>query len=226
MDLRCKAPGRQLGGAMFVVALALALLAPTEANAQQRTKIVVLGDSLSSAYNMPKEYGWVELFAARLRSVGTGYTVVNASVAGETSTGGLARLPAILERHDPEVLVIELGGNDGLRRRDNQVMGQNLWQMVDLAKRNGTQVVLLGMKLPDSLHGAEYAAHFHQMFEWVAEQHQIAWVPFMLEPFALNLDYFLPDKIHPTHQAQPLILEHCWQMLWWAVESMAVQRAG
>jgi acyl-CoA thioesterase I len=172
----------------------------------------VLGDSLSAAYNMRPEQGWVQLLQKRLDSQGYGYNVVNASVSGETTTGGLQRLPRALEAHRPEIVVLELGGNDGLRGLPLDTTRANLARMVELSRAAGAQVLLLGIYIPPN-YGPRYADAFARIFTDLAEQKQLRLVPFFLQNVALDDRYMMEDGIHPNVAAQPLLLENVWPEL-------------
>jgi acyl-CoA thioesterase I len=174
--------------------------------------IVVLGDSLSAAYGIPRQKGWVALLEERLKRERPDYIVVNASISGDTTGGGRARLKPLLDKHRPAVLVIELGANDGLRGMPVVLMRTNLDAMIREAQASGARVLLVGMRMPPN-YGEMYAQSFEAAFREVARTHRIALVPFLLEDFADKLEYFLPDRIHPTEEAQPLMLERVWKEL-------------
>lgn len=169
----------------------------------------MLGDSLSTAYGLRVEEGWVALLKERLKAQGYGYRVVNASVSGETTGGGLARLPRALELHEPEIVVIELGGNDGLRGLPITATRSNLEQMVRLAQRTGAKVALLGIRLPPN-YGPRYNQQFESMFAELARRYRLSWTPFLLEGVALRDRLMQPDGLHPGAEAQPLLLENAW----------------
>lgn len=172
----------------------------------------MLGDSLSAGYGIRVEEGWVALLQKRLKTQGYGYRVVNASVTGETSSGGLARLPRAIELHRPDIVVIELGGNDGLRGLSLATTRRNLTQMVELSRRAGAQVVLLGMRLPPN-YGPRYTREFHELFSEIADEYELAWVPFLLENVALRDGFMQADGLHPNAKAQPLMLDNAWAAL-------------
>jgi acyl-CoA thioesterase-1 len=174
--------------------------------------ILVFGDSLSAAYGVAQSRGWVALLGERLKRERPDYSVANASISGETSAGGLARIDAALARHKPTVVIVELGANDGLRGLPLGQMKANLGTIIEHARRSGARVLLLGMKLPPN-YGQEYTASFEKAFAEVGKRYQVALVPFMLEGFAEKPEYFQPDRVHPNEQAQPLILERVWQAL-------------
>ena len=166
--------------------------------------VLVVGDSISAAYGLAERDGWVQLASDQLSD---DVTFVNASISGDTTSGGLARLPEALERFKPSVVVIELGGNDGLRGYSLKDMRENLTAMVDASESAGASVLLLGMQIPSN-YGTAYTRRFAQIFQKVAESTGAALVPFFLEPIATNRDFFQRDGVHPTAEAQPLLVEH------------------
>lgn len=168
-----------------------------------------MGDSLSAAYGIPRDAGWVALLQQRLRDAGYPHQIANASISGETTDGGLRRLPRQLARHRPELVILELGANNGLRGRSLANMRSELTEMVDAAHATGARVLLLGMRLPPN-YGPDYAAEFHDSFSQVAAATDAALVPFFLQPIALDASQFLDDGIHPNAAAQPTLLDHVW----------------
>ena len=174
--------------------------------------MVVFGDSLSAAYGIARSRGWVALLAERLKRERPDYIVVNASISGDTTGGGLARLQKTLQQHRPSVLILELGANDGLRGLPVAQMKANLGGMIEQAQRAGARVVLVGMKMPPN-YGPDYTRDFESAFAELAKRHKTALVPFLLEDFAEKPDLFQPDRIHPTEAAQPLMLERVWKAL-------------
>jgi acyl-CoA thioesterase-1 len=174
--------------------------------------IVVLGDSLSAGYGLKIQEGWVHLLEQRLAAQGYEYRVVNASVSGETTQGGLARLPRVLETHKPDIVIIELGGNDGLRGLPLRASRENLERTVELARKSTARVVLLGMVIPPN-YGARYGQEFRDMFAALAQQYQLAFVPFLLDKVALNPALMQADGIHANAQGQPQLLENVWSKL-------------
>jgi acyl-CoA thioesterase-1 len=174
--------------------------------------VVVLGDSLSSAHGIAAESGWVDLLAERLSREGYAYRVVNASITGDTTRGGLARLPALLAREQPDIVIIELGGNDGLRGIDTQVTAANLEDMIRLSREAGARVLLLGVKLPAN-YGPAFGMAFHQVYLDAAETNRVALVPFFLDGVALDPSMMQADGIHPNARAQPILLNNVWAAL-------------
>jgi len=170
-------------------------------------KVLVMGDSISAAYGLNEEDGWVHLAEKQLRKEGFNVTFVNASISGDTTGGGLRRLPDALDRFDPDLLVIELGGNDGLRGYPTNAMQKNLESMAALANENGSDVLIQGMMIPSN-YGAAYLRLFAEAFEKAAANSDSLFLPFLLEPIAQERDYFQSDGIHPTEDAQPLLVLH------------------
>ncbi len=187
----------------FVLCLVLLCLGPPV----QAERLLVLGDSISAAYGIDKDEGWVRLLERHLDEQCPAVDVYNASTTGETSAGGLARLPGLLERHDPEVVVIELGGNDGLRGLPPERMKQNLAGMISMVREAGAQPVLFGMRIPPN-YGEVYSRMFEDAFAAVAERTEVAFLPFFLEGVAGEEDMMQEDGIHPSATAQPRLLEN------------------
>ncbi|MFS1524369.1 arylesterase [Microbulbifer sp. 2304DJ12-6] len=179
----------------------------TRANSSET--LLVLGDSISAAYGIDEARGWVQLLQERLQERGRPVRVVNASISGETTSGGLTRLPRLMQAHSPRWLIVELGGNDGLRGYPPQTLQRNLQAMVKLAKDAGTEVLLLGMRIPPN-YGRAYTNAFAAVYPRVAKAEQVALVPFFLETVALREGAMQSDGIHPTAKAQPALLEHVW----------------
>ncbi|HSZ06923.1 MAG TPA: arylesterase [Steroidobacteraceae bacterium] len=193
-------------------ALAVLMVAYASAHAEAPV-ILVFGDSISAGYGLAHvEQGWVELLKTRLNTQGYGYQVVNASVSGETTAGGLARLPRALELHHPKILVLELGGNDGLRALPVAQMRSNLTQMVDLASAAGAKVLLLGMRMPPN-YGPQYTEQFAMVFSDLAREKKLPLVPFLLTDIALSPTLLQGDDIHPNAAGQPILVENVWPTL-------------
>lgn len=174
--------------------------------------ILVLGDSVSSAYGIDVKSGWVQLMQKRLDEQNANFRVVNASISGDTTKGGAARLPAALERHAPDVVVVELGGNDGLRGMQLSETRANLERIIVDAKKSGARVLLLGMRLPPN-YGPAYTDAFHAIYEELADRYQVARVPFLFKGIGGVEDMMQADGIHPRAEAQPLMLENVWPYL-------------
>ncbi|NGY06577.1 arylesterase [Solimonas terrae] len=173
---------------------------------------LVLGDSLSAAYGIPQSAGWVSLLQQRLAERGYRAQVINASVSGETTAGGLTRLPALLEHHHPDVVLIELGGNDGLRALPIARLRDNLQQLVSLSRKAGATPVLFEMMLPPN-YGEEYVSAFTASFHQIAKLDRLALVPFLLAPIAADRDAFQADGIHPIAASEPKVLDAVWPTL-------------
>lgn len=174
--------------------------------------ILVFGDSLSAAYGMAQARGWVALLAERLKREHPDYIVVNASVSGDTTSGGLSRIDAALQKHRPSVVILELGGNDGLRGLPVAQMKRNLATMIERSQKAGARVLLVGVTMPPN-YGPEYTRRFASAFEELARRYKIPLVSSLMEGFGENAELFQPDRIHPAEAAQPLMLEHVWKEL-------------
>jgi acyl-CoA thioesterase I len=174
--------------------------------------LLVVGDSLSAEYGLSRGTGWVQLLADRLRDSGSDYRVVNASISGETTSGGRTRLPALLKEHRPRVIVLELGANDGLRGLPLSVMRDNLAAMIREAQAAGVQVLLVGIRVPPN-YGRDYSERVAGTYAELASEFKVRLVPFLLEGFAESLELFQADRIHPTAEAQPRILDNVWPVL-------------
>lgn len=174
--------------------------------------ILVLGDSLSAGYGIDDTRGWTALLQQRLRDQGYPHTVVNASISGDTTLGGRERLAAALARHQPQVVILELGGNDGLRALPLGEIRANLDALIETAQRAEARVLLVGIRLPPN-YGKRYTDGFRALFPALAQQHGAALVPFLLEGVAAQPGLMQPDGIHPTLAAQPRLLENVWTHL-------------
>ncbi len=174
--------------------------------------LLVLGDSLSAGYGLAAGQGWVHLLEARISARKLPYTVVNASISGDTSAGGLARLGASLDQTRPAWLLLELGANDGLRGLPLAALRRNLEAIITMAQARGARVVLIGMRLPPN-YGEQYTENFHGIYRDLATRHHLPLVPFLLEGVALNPQLMQPDSLHPTAAAQPQLLDTVWQTL-------------
>ncbi len=174
--------------------------------------ILVLGDSISAGYGIQREQGWVHLLDEALAQREDNWKAVNASISGETTGGGLARLPGVLSEHDPDIVVIELGGNDGLRGYPVEKIRANLKAMIDLVKASGATPLIVAMRIPPN-YGPRYTRAFDQVFGEVAQAKEALYVPFLLEKVALADNLMQDDGIHPTAEAQPLLLDAVWRSL-------------
>jgi acyl-CoA thioesterase I len=197
---------------LFVAAaLAAALPVPLSGQVAPPT-LLVLGDSISAAYGLPAGAGWVNLLAARLRDRGYPQRVVNASISGDTTAGGLARLPDLILLHRPALVIVELGANDGLRGGDLKATRANLDAMVAAIQRAGARVLIIGMRLPPN-YGPAYTREFEALYAAVASARKVPLVPFFFEGFGERNEMFQPDRIHPTAAAQPTLLDNVWPTL-------------
>ena len=180
--------------------------------AADKPVILVLGDSLSAGYGIPVEQGWVSRLQQRLDAEGYGYAVINASVSGETTAGGLERLPRALAKHKPAVVIIELGGNDGLRGLPVAELRANLEALVEASRKAGAEALLAAIRMPPN-YGPQYTGKFYAVYETLAREQKVPWVPFFLEGIALREDLFQDDGIHPDLDAQPILLDNVWPVL-------------
>jgi acyl-CoA thioesterase I len=195
----------------WALGVGLVFIALQNAVASART-ILVFGDSLSAAYGIRPEQGWVELLAQRLQAQGYGYQIVNASVSGETSSGGLQRLPRALQLHQPGLVILELGANDALRGLPLSATRENLAAMVQLSQSAGARVLLVGLRIPPN-YGPRYTQEFASIFPELAKQYHLPLVPFLLEKVALDPERMQADGLHPNAQGEPPILETLWPYL-------------
>jgi acyl-CoA thioesterase I len=206
----------------WVAALSLMLAVAFPAFAQPAAKaapapqtvrtVLVMGDSLSAGYGLTASQGWVSLTADRIAKTKPGWRVVNASISGETTAGGAARIDGELKRTRPAVVVIELGANDGLRGLPLAQSRANLDRMITASKKSGAKVLLIGMRMPPNL-GREYTQGFSENYNALAKQHGVALLPFLLEPIALDRNAFQDDNLHPVASAQPKLRDHVWTQL-------------
>ena len=185
------------------------LFIPFLTHAHANPVILVVGDSLSAEYGLPRGSGWVKLLEAQLKSQSSPWTVINASISGETSSGGLSRLPALLESKKPGLVLIELGGNDALRGLPIEQTRSNLQRMIELSKQSGAKVLLFGMQIPPN-YGQEYTKLFKELYPKLAQQNQIQLLPFFLAGVASNPEMFLADNIHPNITAQAILFKNVW----------------
>lgn len=174
--------------------------------------ILVIGDSLSAEYGIRRDSGWVRIIQQRLDRDGLNYEMQNASISGDTTSGGLSRMPAALQQHQPQIVIIELGSNDALRGLALDMSRENLAGMINLAKDAGVQVVLVGMQIPPN-YGRPYSEQFRTMFIELAAEHDTELVPFLLEGVALDRTMFLDDGLHPNEKAQSVIADNVWKVL-------------
>ncbi|MDP2879520.1 MAG: arylesterase [Sulfuricella sp.] len=180
--------------------------------AQAAPVILVFGDSLSASYGIPADGGWVSLLEQRIRQKKPGYRVVNASISGETTSGGRYRIEQVLAEHRPAVVILQLGANDGLRGLPLDAAASNLNAIITACRKREARVLLIGMRLPPN-YGSAYAAKFQAIYQQAAQRHKIPLLPFLLEGFADNPELFQADGLHPTISAQPQMMERVWKLL-------------
>ncbi|MGB0732684.1 MAG: arylesterase [Pontibacterium sp.] len=192
---------------LFLCVVCWFVVVPANAN-----NLLVLGDSLSAAYGIEVEQGWVALLQKKLQSEGRDIQVVNASISGETTAGGVSRLPALLDTYNPKWVLIELGANDGLRGLPLDLAKQNLAALIEASQAKQAKVMLLGMRIPPN-YGPTYSRRFYAMYGDLAKTYQTDLVPFLLQDVALRPDLIQDDQLHPTAQAQPFLLDQVWRRL-------------
>lgn len=195
---------------VWFLSAALALMCMAQ-NAAAGT-ILIVGDSISAAFGLDTRLGWVSLLEQRLRQQGYDEQVINASVSGDTSAGGLARLPALLAEHKPDVVIVELGGNDGLRGQLPAQLKQNLGSMIDQSLESGAKVLLLGMQIPPN-YGARYTTAFAAVYSELGQEKKVSLVPFFLEGIGGHPELMQADGIHPAVGAQGRLLDNVWPAL-------------
>ena len=205
-----------LGGSTFgkgagAMLLAVASLASGSAHSASKT-VLVLGDSLSAEYGLARGAGWVPLLEQRLHTSRINASIVNASISGETTSGGRSRLQALLAKHKPNIVLIELGGNDALRGLPIAATEANLREMINAGKKANAKVILLGMQIPPN-YGGDYAQRFANVYPKLAKEAKVGLVPFFLEGLQTRPDLFQQDRIHPAASAQPMLLNNVWPYL-------------
>ncbi len=175
-------------------------------------RLMVFGDSLSAAYGMDTADGWVELLSHKLREENYQVEVINGSVSGETTTGGLARLPSLLDTYKPNLVILELGGNDGLRGLPLTIIRENLLNMIELSKSSGAEVLLAGIQIPPN-YGVRYTEPFYQQFQEIAQEKNLPLVPFLIDGIPQQVELMQEDGIHPKAEAQYMIVNNVWPVL-------------
>ena len=178
----------------------------------EKNKILILGDSLSAGYGIERGKNWVDLLAERLAANGSEFILVNSSISGDTTANGLSRLQGEIERHQPVIIIIELGANDGLRGMPLSYIQGNLEKLIHLSLNADTQVLLVGMRSPPN-YGKKYTQQFHSIFTSLAQQQQINLLPFLLEGVAGQPELIQADGLHPNQEAQPRIMQNVWEQL-------------
>jgi acyl-CoA thioesterase-1 len=194
------------------ILLGLALIGPAQAQDPIKPTLLVTGDSLSAEYGIARGSGWVSLLGSRLKQEGSPWEIMNASISGETTSGGLTRLPKLLAQKKPKLVIIELGANDALRGLPLAETEKNLRTMVDLSKKSGAEVLLIGMRIPPN-YGQEYTQQFAGLFVRIAKSQQVALLPFFLEGVAQRNELFQADRIHPNEAAQTIMFQNVWTAL-------------
>lgn len=190
----------------------LLLLSVIVSSSVSARTLLVLGDSLSAAYGIRPEQGWVALLETRLQQGYTDIDVVNASISGETTQGGITRLPALIERHQPDWIVLELAANDGLRGMPLALIQRNITQLIELSEQASATPLLVGIRLPPN-YGVSYTERFYSLFETLADEYEVSRVPFLLEGVALQQSLMQADGLHPNAKAQAVLLDNVWPYL-------------
>jgi acyl-CoA thioesterase-1 len=190
----------------------LFLLLSTTAVSTESPTIVIFGDSLSAGYGIEVDQSWAALLQTRLKEQGCEHQVVNASISGETTEGGATRIDVALQDFSPDLIILELGGNDGLRGFPAARIKANLEEIVSRAKATGAAVVLLGIRIPSN-YGARYSAEFEGVFRQVSADLDVEWIEFFMEGIAMNDDLLQDDRIHPNAEAQPILLDNVWPVI-------------
>ena len=185
------------------------LFIPLGTQAQTNHVILVMGDSLSAEYGLTRGAGWVKLLEDQLHNEASPWTVFNASISGETSSGGLARLPKLLDQKKPGIVLLELGANDALRGLSIQESEKNLRKMIQLSKNSGAKVLLFGMQIPPN-YGQEYTKQFQDLYPKIAHQEQVQLLPFFLKNVAPDINLFQADRLHPNEKAQAILFKNVW----------------
>ena len=189
-----------------------ATVAATATATSGKPSIVVLGDSISAEYGLPRDTGWVALLRSKLPQEHFDYSVANSSISGDTTSGGLARLPAALNRIKPKIVIVELGANDALRGVPLATTEANLRAIIEKSQAANAKVLLVGMYVPPN-YGPDYSQKFHGVYEQLSKEKHVPLVPFLLAGIENNPEMFQADQIHPTPQAQPLLLNNVWPVL-------------
>ena len=201
---------RMIDSLRQVLLLCLMLCAPAAYSASKT--LLVLGDSISAEYGLPRESGWVSLLQKRLSDDKLPVSVINASISGETTSGGKSRLPSLLQQHKPAIVLIELGGNDGLRGLSLAATQANLREMMAMSAASGAKLILVGMRVPPN-YGVDYSKRFAAMYQGLGREKNVRLVPFFLQGLDSTELYFQPDRIHPNQRAQPIMMDNVWQVL-------------
>jgi acyl-CoA thioesterase-1 len=196
----------------------LLILGAVAADGADTPTVLVLGDSLSAGYGIDVDQSWTALLQSRLELQGYEHRVVNASISGETTEGGASRIEAALKEFAPEVVVVALGGNDGLRGFPPERIKSNMLRIIEAAEAEGAAVVLLGIRIPTN-YGARYTRAFENVYRELAEERQLPWIEFFMEGVALDEDLMQDDGIHPNERAQPVLLDNAWPVIQQALKA-------
>jgi len=199
---------RRLTAVLMAISL-FCLFIPFSTYAQTKPVILVMGDSLSAEYGLSRGTGWVKLLEDQLNIESSSWTIFNASISGETSSGGLSRMPALLEQKKPGIVLLELGANDALRGLSVQESEKNLRKMIQMSKASGAKVLLFGMQIPPN-YGQDYTKQFQELYPKLARQEQIELIPFFLKGVASNINLFQADRMHPNEKAQDILFKNVW----------------
>jgi len=197
---------------LIVVLLLFVVPVPAVGSAAEPPVLLVLGDSLSAAYGIDRDAGWVHLLELRLQENNLAYRILNSSISGDTTAGGLARLQRLLARYHPAIVIIELGGNDGLRGINPDIIRHNLTRLVQQSKVAGAQVILAGIRLPPN-YGPAYISEFESMYADIAREHDTLLVPFFMQGVVFKPGLLQADRLHPNQAGQPILLENVWKVL-------------
>jgi acyl-CoA thioesterase-1 len=196
----------------------LLILSAVAADGADTPTVLVLGDSLSAGYGIDVDQSWTALLQSRLESQGYEHRVVNASISGETTEGGASRIAAALKEFAPEVVIVALGGNDGLRGFPPERIKSNMLRIIDTAEEKGAAVVLLGIRIPTN-YGTRYTRAFENVYRELAEERRLPWIEFFMEGVALDEDLMQDDGIHPNEKAQPVLLDNAWPVIQQALQA-------
>ena len=207
-NIVCNILCRKIAGLVVTIAL-FCLFIGHNTEVHAAPTILVMGDSLSAEYGLSRGSGWVQMLEKQLQQEESSWTVFNASISGETSAGGLSRLPKLLEQKNPGIILLELGANDALRGLSIQESTNNLRQMIKLSKKSGAKVLLFGMQIPPN-YGQDYARQFKDMYSTLASQEKVQLLPFFFSGIASDLSYFQSDRIHPNEKAQTILFKNVW----------------
>ena len=194
---------------LFILSLSFGSLA---LGSTTTNNILVLGDSISAAYGINTDSGWVSLLSLKIAQKKKPYQVINASISGDTTINGLKRLPALLKKYEPAIVIIELGGNDGLRGLSLKTIENNLKQIIELSQKSGAKTILAGMKIPPN-YGRRYTRTFYKIYNDLSKNHQTGFIPFLLEGIGDKKELMQKDGLHPAQGAQKMIMEIVWEKL-------------